>query len=180
MSGTSAASSADILVLVLARLDQLAAAVSELPAVLERKLEAAFSAWMANCIAVTAVGRTGKPAEAAAKDVSVGLPAEEHGRRRKLSDWCHSGAEQPPESYAENGPIHGTKKYLASLIHPDKLDDGRHVDEMAKCGMVWLKRVPAQGYRIWFGDAGDYKAALERKEEDDKRRQQQKNDAANQ
>jgi len=71
----------------------------------------------------------------------------------------HSPLEEPPEPYKNNGPLEGSKRYLASVLcignHPDR----RAVDSLVKSGVLWGQELHYRHYRIWFHCPHDFQRA---------------------
>jgi len=85
--------------------------------------------------------------------------AEETVPQRPASDdWAHSAGTEPPHSYSF-GPLEGTQKELASWLHPQGKDDARHLHTKAKSGGVWVKKVHARHYEVWFRNQSGFEAA---------------------
>ena len=73
--------------------------------------------------------------------------------------YYHSASETPPESYQNNGPIAGTKKFLASVAFVGTKFDRRSLDLWVKDGLVWGQCIHHRHYRIWFQQSSDFLAA---------------------
>ena len=63
------------------------------------------------------------------------LPRNAERKTPKSSSVCyHSAGEEPPGPYRDNGPIEGTKQYLASLCACSRADR-RSLDSLVKDGL---------------------------------------------
>jgi hypothetical protein len=80
----------------------------------------------------------------------------------KLPPWCHGEAEQPPADFPF-GPLHGPQARLASWVYHDAKPDRRRLRLLARCGVIWVRRVHKRLYQVWFRHKEDYARANSRR-----------------
>jgi hypothetical protein len=85
----------------------------------------------------------------------------------------HSPDEDPPEPYRNNGPIEGTKLFLASLLPAGNNADRRSLDSWVRDGLLWGQRIKYRHYRIWFLQHRDFLAAKETADDNRRRGQEE-------
>jgi hypothetical protein len=78
--------------------------------------------------------------------------------------WLNPSGSEPPPSH-QFGPLEGTQKQLASWVHPHGSDDPRHLQTRAEAGGIWVRKIHARLYEVWFRSQQAFEAAQRRQRE---------------
>ena len=86
------------------------------------------------------------------------------GQQRGLSQsWQNAAVSEPPTTH-QFGPLLGNQVQLCSWIHPHGNPDPRYLKGRAENGVVWVKKIHARLYEVWFRSKCDLEQAIARRE----------------
>lgn len=80
------------------------------------------------------------------------------------SGWLNPAGSQPPPLF-QFGPLEGTQKQLASWVHPHGNDDARQLQKKVEAGQLWMRKIHARLYEVWFRSQQAFEAAQRRQRE---------------
>lgn len=78
-------------------------------------------------------------------------------------DWCHPASAIPPSEYPF-GPLEGTQADLSSWLFSDGHKAHRRLHSKAQSRSVWVKKVHARMFEVWFRTEREFAVALRRQE----------------
>ena len=77
--------------------------------------------------------------------------------------WVNLAAADPPLTH-QFGPVAGNQEQLGSWLHPHENPDPRYLKGRAENGVVWVRKVHARRYEVWFRSKRELDQAITRRD----------------
>ena len=77
--------------------------------------------------------------------------------------WLNSASADPPLTH-QFGPVAGNQEQLGSWLHPHENPDPRYLKGRAENGVVWVRKVHARCYEVWFRSKRELDQATTRRD----------------
>ena len=91
------------------------------------------------------------------------LPVKRGQQQMGALSWQNSAVTEPPTSH-QFGPLVGSQGQLSSWIHPHENPDPRYLKGRAVTGVVWVRKIHARLYEVWFRSKWELDQAIARRE----------------
>jgi len=84
-------------------------------------------------------------------------------QRDGSQSWLNSAVSDPPLTH-QFGPLAGNQVQLGSWLHPHENPDPRYLRGRAESGVIWVRKIHARHYEVWFRLKRELDHALTRRD----------------